>query len=218
MACRICRRNNCCSSFHTIEAQEEYQRIHEYCENKIEQLENKIDELERDLDEPLGKTMADCFDKLLNLEIEREVNMSKHWKVMPDPLHKGKHPLHDSRWIVTVDAKVEFSPHVPGDWTLSSGSLVCRMTDLPHQDKAARLIAAAPELLTACEDIEDGPDNNCAEILLTDKYQQGLFCGLEDMDITDRYDACMYGFNKAVERVVAWAQGMVEAAIAKATE
>ena len=81
----------------------------------------------------------------------------------------------------------------------------------------ARLIAAAPDLLAACEDIEAGPDNNCAEIHLTDNYQQGLFCGLEDMDITDRYNACMYGFNKAVERVVAWAQGMVEAGIAKAT-
>ena len=79
-----------------------------------------------------------------------------------------------------------------------------------------RACNAFPAMEKACKDIEDGPDSNCAEIHLTDNYQQGLFCGLEDRDITDRYDACMYGFEKAVERVTEWAQGMVEAAIAAA--
>jgi len=71
------------------------------------------------------------------------------------------------------------------------------------------------DLLAACKKIQDGPDHNCAEIHLTDNYQQGLFCGLEDRDIVNRYDACMYGFEKAVERVTEWAKGMVDEAIAK---
>lgn len=86
----------------------------------------------------------------------------------------------------------------------------------------AKLIVRAcnsqPALLAACKDIEDGPDDNCAEIHLTDNYQQGLFCGLEDKDIVDRYEACMYGFEKATERVIEWAQGMVEAAVKAAKE
>lgn len=32
-------------------------------------------------------------------------------------------------------------------------------------------------------------------------YYIGLCCGLEDMDITDRYDAMTHGYSKAIERV-----------------
>ncbi len=80
----------------------------------------------------------------------------------------------------------------------------------------AHLISAAPNLLKACKEIQEGPDEHCNEIHLTGDYQTGLFCGLKDRDITDRYDACMYGFNKAVERVLEWAQGIVEESITKA--
>lgn len=32
-------------------------------------------------------------------------------------------------------------------------------------------------------------------------HDEGMGCGLEDRDITDRYDACRYGWDEAMERV-----------------
>ena len=71
------------------------------------------------------------------------------WKVVPCPIHHGKHPFHDARWVMTADAVVEHSEHVPNDWHLTSGSIICQMRDGDPQN--AHLIAAAPELLAALE-------------------------------------------------------------------
>ena len=71
------------------------------------------------------------------------------WKVVPCPIHHGKHPCHDTRWVMTADAEVEMSDHVPDDWRLTSGSIVCQMRDGDPRD--AHLIAAAPEMLAALE-------------------------------------------------------------------
>ena len=32
-------------------------------------------------------------------------------------------------------------------------------------------------------------------------HDEGMGCGLEDRDITDRYDACRYGWDEAMERI-----------------
>ena len=40
-------------------------------------------------------------------------------KTMADPVNKGKHPLHDYRYVVTSDAEVEFSYQMPKDWRMS---------------------------------------------------------------------------------------------------
>ena len=76
---------------------------------------------------------------------------TESWKVVPCPIHHGKHPCHDTRWVMTADAEVEMSDHVPDDWRLTSGSIVCQMRDGDPQD--AHLVAAAPELLAALSDI-----------------------------------------------------------------
>uniref|UniRef100_A0A6M3XHA3 Uncharacterized protein n=1 Tax=viral metagenome TaxID=1070528 RepID=A0A6M3XHA3_9ZZZZ len=47
------------------------------------------------------------------------------------------------------------------------------------------------------------------------EWQTGMFCGLEDRDITDRYDACVYGYETAIKKVKEWAIGHLEAALAK---
>lgn len=46
---------------------------------------------------------------------------------------------------------------------------------------------------------------DCPAIQCEGDWQTGMFCGLEDRNITDRYDACMYGYNHAIERVKEWA-------------
>jgi len=71
------------------------------------------------------------------------------WKTLPCPVHGGKHPLHNYRWIVTEDTEVEYSQHVPNDWRLSKGSLICQMRDTQCQPYDANLIASAPDLLEA---------------------------------------------------------------------
>lgn len=33
-------------------------------------------------------------------------------------------------------------------------------------------------------------------------HSEGMGCGLEDREITDRYEACEYGWNEAIEAVM----------------
>lgn len=77
---------------------------------------------------------------------------TESWKVVPCPIHHGKHPCHDTRWVMTADAEIEMSDHVPDDWRLTSGSIVCQMRDGDPRD--AHLVAAAPELLASLIELE----------------------------------------------------------------
>lgn len=47
------------------------------------------------------------------------------------------------------------------------------------------------------------------------EWEQGLMCGLEDMDLTDRYVVCRHGYDKALDKVQEWIIDEIEAAIAK---
>lgn len=49
---------------------------------------------------------------------------------MPCPIHGGKHPFHDSRWITTADAVIE-KEWDSNEWGLEEGSLICEMRDVP---------------------------------------------------------------------------------------
>ncbi len=44
----------------------------------------------------------------------------------------------------------------------------------------------------------------CEAIQNEKEWRTGMFCGLEDIGVTDRYDACIYGYNHAIERVNEW--------------
>ena len=122
--------------------------------------------------------------------------------------------------------------HTQGKWKIKHDNDI--VVDLPNHDGQyriaqmvrhveehvgedlanARLITAAPDLLEACEaalkSMEDPP------VQCTGEWETGLFCGLEDRDITDRYDACRHGYDMALEKVREWMLEMLEDAIAKA--
>ena len=125
--------------------------------------------------------------------------------------------------------------HTPGPWTATIGTrgayinvnndynhplsfgfrcsefdtkLVTQMTANAH------LIAAAPDLLEACKGAIEAFE---AEAVQGEgDWEIGMFCGLEDQGITDRYMACHYGYDCALERVQEWMYGFLEAAIEKA--
>lgn len=83
----------------------------------------------------------------------------KTWHVIADPAWKGKHLLHDARFVATCDdSKIEVT--VDGteygeekSWRFEDpeDSIICTMPDSPNQKEHAHLIAAAPDLLEACK-------------------------------------------------------------------
>ena len=118
-----------------------------------------------------------------------------------------------------------------GKWLISSGVLVCDEKvriiancmplsmpgfDIPMEEAIdnARLIAAAPDLLEACKKILENMEQPA--VLAQGDWQTGMFCGLEDRGITDRYDACMYGHEYALEKVWEWVISGLDEAIALA--
>ncbi len=94
------------------------------------------------------------------------------------------------------------------------------VTPFPGRDvlAIAELIVLAcnsrKDLLAACKNavkqMQDEPVQGQGE------WDRGLFCGLEDRDITDRYDACRHGYDKALDKVQEWIIDEIEAAIEKA--
>lgn len=107
----------------------------------------------------------------------------------------------------------------------ANAHLAAKACEAPHEcsdpqcpgNVNRRKLEAYDGLLAAYNAILAGPVDE-PQIELTGEYHTGLHCGLEDRDISDRYDACDYGFEKGVERALEWAYGVVETAIAKAKE
>lgn len=72
------------------------------------------------------------------------------WHVQADPEFTGGHPLHQSRFITcgNPDFMSEEWKHDPNSYIIAS------MRDCWNQRANAKLIAAAPELLSACKTAE----------------------------------------------------------------
>lgn len=66
-----------------------------------------------------------------------------------------------------------------------------------YQQLAAENVALALENV-AMKQIVDSVTNLDNE---PQYHDEGMGCGLEDRDITDRYDACRYGWDEAMERI-----------------
>ena len=68
------------------------------------------------------------------------------------------------------------------------------------------------QLKEAVKNMESEPVQGVGE------WQRGLFCGLEDRGITDRYESCQYGYNQALDKVQEWIIDGMDQIIAKAEE
>ncbi len=89
-----------------------------------------------------------------------------------------------------------------GDWEYpmqAKRHIVCEFDDLQAENKELREVIA-----TAIEKIDE------PAVQANGEWQTGMFCGLEDRNITDRYDACMYGYEQAIGKVQEWVIGYLE--------
>ena len=86
----------------------------------------------------------------------------------------------------------------------------------PELKSETRKVKAAPALLAVCKDALKNMD--CDAVLCLGDWETGMFCGLEDSNINDIYQACNYGYEKALERVQEWVLCGFEEAIAEAGE
>ena len=79
------------------------------------------------------------------------------------------------------------------------------------QEEIEGLIKQRDGLVEACEGALKAMNEPAVQA--TGDWQTGMFCGLEDRNITDRYDACMYGHEQALEKVQEWVLCGFEAAL-----
>ena len=90
-----------------------------------------------------------------------------------------------------------------------NGCPVCLLTKALalHKQAATRIEALEKALRESLQ----GMDKPAVQA--SGEWQTGLFCGLEDRNITDRYEACMYGYEQALEKVQEWVLCDFEAAL-----
>ncbi|HFF0179212.1 TPA: hypothetical protein ACGAUS_001830 [Klebsiella pneumoniae] len=77
----------------------------------------------------------------------------------------------------------------------SSGELSIREQKFLKLAKAFKQIAAENVAMKQIIDSVTNLDNE------PQYHDEGMGCGLEDRGITDRYDACRYGWDEAMERI-----------------
>lgn len=99
------------------------------------------------------------------------------WRVQADPQHRGKHPLHECRFV-TTDHEFETGTDRDGNPVIGfergPAEIICKTTDSHSQAANARLIAAAPDLLDACKRLlKLMPDlTRCVKNNAIDDYQE----------------------------------------------
>ncbi|MFH7721067.1 hypothetical protein [Klebsiella pneumoniae] len=77
----------------------------------------------------------------------------------------------------------------------SAGELSIRETKVMALAKAFKQLAAENVEMKQIIDSVTNLDNE------PQYHDEGMGCGLEDRGITDRYDACRYGWDEAMERI-----------------
>jgi len=80
--------------------------------------------------------------------------------------------------------------------------------------KAYQLEATVSDLFEALKEAVKGFESESVQA--HGDYYRGLCCGLEDRDITDRYEAMEYGYDRAIGRVQDEVIAVLEEAITKA--
>jgi len=78
-------------------------------------------------------------------------------------------------------------------------------------ESAEEIASRIEELEKTLRDALEAMDKPAVQA--TGDWQTGMFCGLEDKNITDRYEACIYGYEQALEKVQEWVLCDFEAAL-----
>ncbi len=68
-------------------------------------------------------------------------------------------------------------------------------------------------LRDALEILKESPPDNESRIYLMGDYKKGFFCGLEDKNIADIYEAGLHGQEEGVESMLEWCQGIASEAL-----
>lgn len=72
---------------------------------------------------------------------------------------------------------------------------------LSERDALAAEVERLRAMLDRIHNLDDFPE-------LTSGMRSGLFCGVEDRNLTDRYEGAKYGWDDAAERCAEWAKSM----------
>lgn len=141
--------------------------------------------------------------------------MSQKGKLKPCPFcghagFAGKHKYYSKKNIVRCGSDGgDLCPLFPSTGTIEK-------EELPNAIKAwNRRVAFEPDspvdkLVTALEDAVTNMGHDAVEGV--GEWETGMHCGLEDRGITDRYEACRYGHDVALEKVQEWIiDGLTEA-------
>jgi hypothetical protein len=101
----------------------------------------------------------DQFAKIVTSEISHAFTPGQ-WYVMADPVWAGKHPSHNARYVVNcVDIEVDGTDSIDSaesrQWRFAKeeGAIICTLPDSPNQEANASLIARAPRLLAALQEL-----------------------------------------------------------------
>lgn len=155
-----------------------------------------MDEIKRNAGQPCG-TCGGSKTIPLPSKAEGEAD----WRPCPDCQPRGA----ETHKVLT-DYQAAQLPQWACEQIESQQDLIIALK-MVQKKTAARI----EELEKAIEESRDTIETDAVQG--TGEWQTGMFCGLEDRNITDRYDACQYGYEAALDRVREWVIEPLNAAL-----
>ena len=118
----------------------------------------------------------------------------------------------------TPDLKLPFKVQDGGYIANSENVIIARPYGVNHIARAEFIVKACnchDELVKALQDALKNMQSEPVEC--RGDWQRGMFCGLEDGGTNDIYEACLFGYERALGKVEEWVLCGFEELILKAT-